>query len=104
MSSLLADIALDFEALANDPIEMGIHYGKSVLQILSDKVAAPKLFLDEMVAAKPAVIYKETKQPAPKFQTSTTTRFNLDRRSFRRDFESLSTRDYSQRRELVGSL
>lgn len=31
MSSLLADLTLDYEQLFNDPIEMGIHYGHSIL-------------------------------------------------------------------------
>lgn len=33
--SLLSDLALAYETLADDPIEMGIHYGKSVLKVLS---------------------------------------------------------------------
>lgn len=33
--SLLSDLALAYETLADDPIEMGIHYGKSVLKALS---------------------------------------------------------------------
>lgn len=33
--SLLADLTLAYETLADDPIEMGIHYGKSILHALS---------------------------------------------------------------------
>ncbi len=37
--SLLSDLALAYETLADDPIDMGIHYGKSILKALS---GAPK--------------------------------------------------------------
>lgn len=36
MSSLLSELALDYEILADDPIEMGIHYGQSILSQMSD--------------------------------------------------------------------
>jgi hypothetical protein len=36
--STLSDLTLSYETLADDPIEMGIHYGKSVLNVLSGKL------------------------------------------------------------------
>ncbi len=33
--SLLTDLTLAYETLADDPIEVGIHYGKSILRALS---------------------------------------------------------------------
>jgi len=35
---LLTDLTLGYELLADDPIEVGIHYGKSVLNVLSSSV------------------------------------------------------------------
>ena len=33
--SLLADLKLSYEMLADDPVEVGIHFGKSVLDVAS---------------------------------------------------------------------
>lgn len=110
MSYLLADIKLDFEALASDPIEFGVHYGKSVLKVLTDKVTKPIEMLDGMAA-------RYSTQPSSKIpekpifaKPSKSQRFRSSstqppgRASFRRNFEQVQTAAYAQRRGLVGSL
>ena len=106
MSSLFADITLDFEALADDPIEQGIRYGKNILHVLSDKVAEPKKQFTEMIAKyQPVIQPKPLSSYKPRLVVATPARVSTERRSnFRRDYESLATRAYTQRRELVGSL
>ena len=107
MSNLLADIALEFEALANDPIEMGIHYGKSVLKVLSNRVSKPIIMLDGMAArytVDTKIKTEVTTKPlqSPRFRTTNTPL--PSRASFRRNFDQVQTAAYTQRRGLVGSL
>lgn len=41
--SLLENLTLSYETLADDPIEKGIHYGHSILGALSAKLVTPRL-------------------------------------------------------------
>lgn len=41
--SLLQNLTLSYENLADDPIEMGIHYGHSILGALSARLITPRL-------------------------------------------------------------
>ena len=111
--SLLGDLRLDFETLADDPIDMGIYYGKSVLQVFSDRVVQPlRTTMDEMVApvqlntvlATPEKTVQPQVRTAIPRSTYTPRTTSFDRRNFRRDFEPVVTRTYSQRRDMVGSL
>lgn len=107
MSILLSDIKLDFEALANDPIEVGIHYGKSVLQVLSNKITKPLVLLDQM-SERYSVDALSAVKVTPKIAKVVHTRNAIiqppNRVSFRRNFEQVQTSAYVQRRNLVGSL
>ncbi len=41
--SLLSDLTIAYEVLADDPIEQGIRYGHSVLDALSARIITPRL-------------------------------------------------------------
>lgn len=45
--SLLADLQLNYENLADDPIDRGIYYGKSVLQALTSPIQLAPAFAVE---------------------------------------------------------
>lgn len=107
MSYLLSDIKLDFEALASDPIEVGMHYGKSVLRVLSNKVTKPTAMLDDMavrykIDSKPKVA--AISKPISSQRLRNATAQPPGRANFRRNFEQVQTAAYAQRRGLVGSL
>lgn len=98
--SLLANLNLTYETLADDPIEVGIHYGKSILSVFSPKAHAV------------------VKTEAPKFKTVSQARASklvLPQRQVRRSAPTVSSRanyaHYTPRmnaaytqRELVGAL
>lgn len=65
--SLLKNLTLSYEMHANDPVEVGIHYGKSILQALSAKVSAM-----ETVAQGPRYIPRETTVTARTVRRTTT--------------------------------
>ncbi len=105
--SLLGDLQLDFEALADDPIEMGIHYGKSVLQVVSSRVSTPKQYLDNLVTAQKVRRHKP-KTLLVKSSNSAQTVVGYDRTksraAFRRDYQTITATAYARKRQLVGSL
>lgn len=105
--SLLGDLQLDFETLADDPIEMGIHYGKSVLQAVSGRVSMPKEYFDNFVAPKKASQQKQNIAPiksSAAARTSVKPLRDNKRMPFRRDYQTLAAAAYARKRQLVGSL
>jgi hypothetical protein len=103
---LLTDLTLAYEILADDPIERGIHYGQSILNILSQKAQVP-------MAAVPReqVIAQVTETLAPSRPIERSLRPSLQSPAPRRDFINYQSRPlvartrtgYSQR-QLVGAL
>lgn len=106
--SLLSDLQLDFEALADDPIEMGIHYGKTVLQVVSSKVSTPKQYFDSFVAPQKTTKQKQNtqlaKSPVAAARTDVVRPTDSSRLGFRRDYQTLAATAYARKRQVVGSL
>lgn len=49
MSNLLSELTLDYEILADDPIEMGIHFGQSILNHVSSGLDSARQYSSEVV-------------------------------------------------------
>lgn len=49
MSDLLSELTLDYEILADDPIEMGIHFGQSILNHVSSSIDSARQYSNEVV-------------------------------------------------------
>lgn len=50
MSTLLSELALDYEILADDPIEMGIHFGQSILNHVHSGLDSVRSYSSEVVS------------------------------------------------------
>ena len=104
--SLLADLTLNYEMLADDPIEVGIHYGQSILNMLSGTVTAA-----EHMVQLPKISSRARTPVAPRRANRPDYRAILNRpdqsqTATRRNFIDYSTRKSQTytRRTLVGAL
>lgn len=108
--SLLADLTLSYEILADDPIEVGIHYGKSILQVLSTKLSVQPA---AVAPRRPSFYHKQatvTSRPlrnrAAKKRTidsNVLSRSDYASYTSRRSAEYTETRNYTAR-TLVGAI
>ena len=113
--SLLSNLTLSYEILADDPIEMGIHYGKSILNALvgkssqSDSPAAVTAGFTAQRFKQPiSPRFASRPQPVRRAETAISRTASLSRRDFMdysirpRVTETRSV-SYTQR-SLVGAL
>lgn len=108
--SLLSDLTIAYEVLADDPIEQGIRYGHSVLDALSAKIITPRLpepvletaaaYSYKMPITESVITQPQRTEVQPRIQS----RLRRESAGYSsRGFKTRSSVDYT-RRAMVGSL
>lgn len=96
--SLLSDLTLSYETSANDPIEMGLHYGHNILNILSAKVASEVESVRSFRAPAPL----ESRRPERRIARGAAATAEPQRANYL-NFTARTTGAYTQR-NLVGAM
>ncbi len=105
--SLLSNLTLDYEILADDPIEMGIRYGKSILSSVSDTVVAAEQFVEQQQFKKRQAVPVKLQARTPATRRPQAPKRDLSSSASRRSFIDYSARSTAMgysRRNMVGAL
>ncbi|RTK95140.1 hypothetical protein EKI60_01650 [Candidatus Saccharibacteria bacterium] len=105
--SLLSNLTLDYEILADDPIEMGIRYGKSILSSVSNTVVAAEQFVEQQQFKKRQTVPVKVQVRATAARRPQAAQRNHSSSSPRRSFIDYSARSTAMgysRRNMVGAL